>query len=66
MRPKFYILLMRCIEDGIDIGYQRAFKHTDTPVVTSEDQIKKAVMDAIALEINEWFDFDDAETIQSD
>jgi hypothetical protein len=41
----------------------RAHKHTDTP---SDDQITSAVIDAVLLEISEYFDFDDTVTQEID
>jgi hypothetical protein len=51
--PKTYLLLDRCIEDGINYGYQRAFKHTDTP---DETWIKTQIYQAVMNEISEWFE----------
>ena len=58
MRPKFYALLQACIEDGLDRGYSRAHKHTDNPTPLA---LKESQFDAIMLELNEWFDFEDTE-----
>ncbi len=57
MKPNVYKLIERCVEDGINYGYQKAFKHTDEP---SPDHIKEAILDAIMLEISEWFDIDES------
>lgn len=54
--PKTYQLLDRCIEDGIAMGYTRAFKH-DSRV--SEDVIKQHIHREIMNEINEWFSIKD-------
>lgn len=54
MVPKTYDLLDRCIEDGIQLGWQRAHKHTDTPdPIWIREQIHQAVM----FEIYQWFEF---------
>lgn len=55
MKANMYKLIERCVEEGVQYGYNRAYKHTDTP---TEDQIKLAVTDAVMNEICEWFDFD--------
>jgi hypothetical protein len=56
MKPNAYLLLIRCIEDGIRLGYNRAHKHTDTP---SEQTLKNEIENAITNEICEWFTFDE-------
>jgi hypothetical protein len=62
MKPDIYKILLRCIDEGIERGFRRAHKHTDTP---SHDEIKGAVEDAIIFEICEWFTFDvDADKTQ--
>ena len=55
MKPKVYQLLMQCIEDGVEFGYHRASKHTDTP---SDDDIKQSIIREIDNQICEWFDFE--------
>lgn len=55
MKPKFYPLLLRCIEDGARIGYSRAFKYDDNP---SEELIIEKIVDTITNEIYEAFDVD--------
>lgn len=56
MKAKDYLVLEMCIKNGIDWGWARAHKHTDTP---DENLIKQEMEAAIEHEINEWFDFDD-------
>ena len=53
MIPKFYPLLMRCVEDGIDRGFTRAHKYTDEP---GSDLIKDNMCNEIMTEISKWFD----------
>lgn len=55
MKPKTYQLLERCIDDGISLGYNRSYKHTDDP---SEEHMKQEIFRAVMNEICEWFDFD--------
>lgn len=55
MNPKTYLLVQRCVEDGVRAGLQRAYKNTESP--TPEhicDQIERSVM----YELCEWFWFD--------
>lgn len=56
MKPKIYPVLEMCLENGITLGYNRAFKHNDHP---TEDAIKESIHKAILNEIYEWFDFED-------
>jgi len=55
MKPKSLPLLERCIESGIELGYNRAFKHDDNP---SKEQIQSCIYVAIMDEFDEWFDFE--------
>lgn len=54
MTPKTLSVLERCVEDGVELGYNRAHKHTNTP---PEDIIKQEIVNAVLTEIHEWFDF---------
>ena len=54
MVPKTYALLDRCVEEGIQYGWNRAHKHTDTP---DEIWIREQIHQAIMNEISDWFDF---------
>jgi hypothetical protein len=51
-----YKVLSRAVEEGIEFGYGRAFKHTDKP---SDEAIKTAIYDAIMHEICELVLFGD-------
>jgi hypothetical protein len=53
-----YALMSQCIEDGIEMGYARAFKHTDDP---EERHIKDCINIAVLEMINETFIFDKEE-----
>lgn len=50
-----YSFLANCVENGITIGYNRAYKHTDEP---NGNVIKEAMYIAIMDEIAENFIFD--------
>jgi hypothetical protein len=58
MKPDSYKLLMRCIEDGIEYGWNRAHKHEDNP---SPEHIKEQIELAIQTEVCEWFIFDEVQ-----
>jgi hypothetical protein len=57
MTPKFMQLLEQCIADGVVIGHNRAYKHTDNP---SKTQIHESIVNEVLFQIHQWFDFDDA------
>lgn len=56
MKPKLLPLLQDCINDGLSLGYQRAFKHDDT---ATKEQICGAQFNAIFENIFERFDFEE-------
>ncbi len=58
MKPKIYPVLEMCINAGVNLGYNRAFKHNDHP---TQDDIKTCINEAITNEIYEWFDFEEEE-----
>ena len=55
MKARTRKILEDCIHKGSCYGYNRAHKHTDTP---EEETLLMAIEDAIWLEIDEHFDFD--------
>ena len=55
MKANDYMVLERAIEEGINYGFVRAYKHTEKP---SEDDVKEAVNLAVMTAICEWFSFD--------
>ena len=58
MRANHRVILERCIEEGTRRGYTKAFKHTDSP---SEAGILQSIEDAVWLEIDTYFTFDEGE-----
>lgn len=56
MRVRAYEVLRRAIEEGVEYGWRRAHKHTETP---NEDTIKDQIVAGILNEVCEIFDFDD-------
>ena len=55
MRIKMYTLIERIVEEGIDAGWNRAHKHTDTP---AEETIKSCIDEYILYGFDEVFEFD--------
>jgi len=58
MKVKMYPLIERLVEEGIDAGYLRAHKHTDTPI---EETIKQCIEQYIMQGFDETFEFDKEE-----
>jgi len=56
MVAKEYNVMEMAVSAGVEYGYNRAHKHTDSP---SEDQIKEAIIKAVMDEICEWFVFEE-------
>ncbi len=56
LRVNVYRVLSDCVEQGINHGWYKAHKHTDTP---DEQSIKTAMDDAVMAEICDYFDFTD-------
>tara|TARA_R110001632_G_scaffold118610_1_gene231048 strand:+ start:293 stop:472 length:180 start_codon:yes stop_codon:yes gene_type:complete len=55
MRLKTYQLIERIVEEGTEAGYNRAHKHTDTPI---EETIKHCIEQYIMQGFDEYFEFD--------
>lgn len=55
MKPRFYPLLIDCIERGITRGYNRAHKHVESP---TQLQIETQIHDCIMAELTEAFEFE--------
>lgn len=60
MKVKLYGIIERAIEEGIQLGYRRAFKHTDDP---SEEAIVESISLAVMYNIDEVMSFDDEVSI---
>ena len=56
MQVKEYTVLVDCVERGVNMGMTRAYKHSDTPAL---DHINSQIVDAVLLEISEYFNFKD-------
>lgn len=58
MKVKIYPLIERLVEEGIEAGWNRAHKHTDTPI---EETIKHCIEQYIMNGFDEAFEFDQEE-----
>ena len=58
MRVKMYPLIERLVEEGIEAGWSRAHKHTDTPY---GDAIKDTIQRYIMQGFDETFEFNQEE-----
>jgi hypothetical protein len=56
MRANEYRLLERCVELGLELGWNRAHKHHDNP---DPEVIEEQQLQAIMVEVCEWFNFGD-------
>jgi hypothetical protein len=54
MQVKEYTVLTDCVERGVAFGMARAYKHNDTP---SPEYINSQIVDAVLVEISEYFNF---------
>ena len=55
MKPNWYFIITRAIEEGVSIGYNRAHKHIDNP---NEDLIKAAINEAVMNSLCEIINFE--------
>jgi hypothetical protein len=46
------------VENGVEAGFNRAYKHTDDP---TQLVITNNIIREIMFQINEWFDFEEPE-----
>ena len=53
MKPKFRSVLELAIEEGVRIGYNRAFKHNPEP---HTDSIVDCIVTEIFNSLDTWFD----------
>ena len=56
MKVKVERVIEDCLATGINLGWNRAHKHDETP---SEGVIKDAIHDCIMEQLYEYFSFDD-------
>lgn len=55
MRPRYYTILERAVEEGVRVGRARAFKYTETP---TEEAVIQSITDAVMFSIGEVFLFE--------
>lgn len=55
MKPKFRVILEQAIEEGVRMGYRRAFKHIENP---TEESICQHIEDQVMSSLYEYFTFD--------
>lgn len=58
MKPNIYRILQEAVESGIELGYNRAYKHSDGELLT-QGVLKQKIHEAVMNEICEWFVFDE-------
>lgn len=56
MKPKFKVILEQAIEEGVRMGYRRAFKHIENPI---EESICQHIEDQVMSSLYEYFTFDE-------
>jgi len=56
LKARTYNILSECIETGAILGYQRAFKHTDSP---EEGAITESIHREILNKVCEYFIFEE-------
>ena len=56
MKPNYYEILSRAVEQGVGFGLNRAYKHTPTP---DPENVKESIHDEVMSAICEVFSFDD-------
>ena len=59
MKVKEHLVVEECIMNGVERGFSRAYKHTDSP---SNDDIKESIYQAVLSEFNECFDYEPRES----
>jgi hypothetical protein len=63
MKVKEYNVLVDCVERAVVLGWNRAYKHSDTPTTA---YVHEQIADAVLLEISEYFTFDNETTMEID
>ena len=56
MKVDEYKVLVMCVENGVQLGWNRAHKHSDTP---EDYYIRDCIEEAVMHEIFEYFNFED-------
>ena len=61
MKPKFRVILDQAINEGVRLGYRRAFKHNENPI---EEVIIETIEDNVMAKMYEYFTFPNEEDCQ--
>lgn len=56
MKPKLRVILEQAIDEGVRVGYRRAYKHTEQP---NEDWVIETINNEIMNVIDLYFDFEE-------
>ena len=56
MKSNWYVLIIRALDEGAQIGWNHAQKHTDTP---EPDAVQQAIVDEQVTQLCEIINFDD-------
>jgi hypothetical protein len=54
MRANEYMVMIMCVDRGVQMGWARAHKHEGNP---DPNHVQDCINDAVLAEINEWFKF---------
>lgn len=62
MKPRDYVVLERALEEGVQLGLKRVFKHREDPLTEDQErvlteQLPEQILDVIC----EWFTFEGEE-----
>ena len=59
MKANTYEILQKCVEEGIQYGYNRSFKHLEEGQHPTRDALAENIQQAIFTEICLYFSFED-------
>jgi len=60
MKAKEYTLLVNCVDTGVEYGWLRAFKYSETP---TPEMIRNYITEAVLIEVCEAFWLNDEEEL---
>ena len=58
MKPNTYEIIQRCLEEGIEMGYNRAFKYLNGESLPSKEVLLDNIQAAVMNEICTYFKFE--------
>ena len=59
MKPNTYEIIQRCLEEGIEMGYNRAFKYLERESFPSKEVLLDNIQTAVMNEICTYFKFEE-------